>query len=415
MRVRGVVTYVDPQWGRLFIQESDAALAVDITGLPETYSRGDLVDVSGWTGASDVPAVPLVTRATIERRGKTPLSAPPLVSLSALNGTTCDGRSLQTAGLVKELSIWNGYLRLHVTPGQHAVELRVQEFPLLDMSALVGATIQSQGVCVQAPAAEAKVADMRVMVGEFADLGLPEPLHAQLTRATAALPVLTRLDAIRRMSRSEAGRFYPVRVSGDRHLCRSRRGTMLFLQDGATGIFVALHGAQSPGAGGRPARGQRLDGPGNFAPEILRPSFRVLGQATLPAARPVAYERLMTGAEDSQWVSMRGVVRGMTRTETQQLVLELIAGGERLTVMVPRFTDDKLPTSLIDAERQRPGRVRQHLQPETAAHWLPALRADAGAGRRGAPGGADPFCRSGAVHPGALAVRSRFGARRAAP
>ena len=34
---------------------------------------------------------------------------------------------------------------------------------------------------------------------------------------------------------------------------------------------------------------------GNFAPEIIRPTFRVEGHAELPAPRPVVYERLMTG------------------------------------------------------------------------------------------------------------------------
>ena len=174
---------------------------------------------------------------------------------------TCDGRSLQTTGVVKELSIWNGYLRLHVTAGQHSVELRVQEFPLLDMSALVGASIQSKGVCVQAPAAEAKVADLR---RDGARVRRSRPARARctppLTRATAALPVLTRLDAIRRMSRAEAGRYYPVRVAGIATYV-DPAWSMLFLQDGATGIFVALHGAQSARARGRPARGQRLDGP----------------------------------------------------------------------------------------------------------------------------------------------------------
>ena len=75
----------------------------------------------------------------------------------------------------------------------------------------------------------------------------------------------------------------------------------------------------------------------------------MLGRTALPPERPVAYERLMTGAEDSQWVSIRGVVRGMKRTEGQQLILELMAEGSRLTVMIPRFTDAQLPTELIDA------------------------------------------------------------------
>ncbi len=259
VRIQGVVTYVDPQWGRLFVEEHDGALAVDINGLGQSYSRGDLVDVAGWTAASDVPALPLVTRATIERRGTRPLAAPPLVTLSALNGTTCDGRSLQTTGMVKELSIWNGYLRLHVASGQHSVEVRVQEFPLLDMSALVGATIQSVGVCIQAPAAEARVADLRVMVRAFGDLGLTETLHAELDPGDrrAAGPDASGLD-----TPDVAGRGRPVLPGPGgrhRHVCRPRVVDVV----SARRRHRHLRGAaRRPGhaARGRPARGQRLDG-----------------------------------------------------------------------------------------------------------------------------------------------------------
>ncbi len=268
--------------------------------------------------------------------------------LTALTGSTCNGGRLQTTGDVKELSIWNGYLRLHVVSAQHSVEVRVLNYPLLDMTSLVGTSIRVDGVCVQAPVAEAKVADLRVMVSDFSDLGLPEALRASMTRATDSLPVMTRLDEIRRMSRAEAGRYYPVRVTGIATYV-DPAWSMLFLQDGATGIFVALQGAQ-----GTVHAGDRLEvtgrtSPGNFAPEILRPTFRVLGRSALPSARPASYERLMTGAEDSQWVSIRGVVRAMTRTPEHQLLLELVANGARLSVMVPQYLDDHLPTHLIDA------------------------------------------------------------------
>jgi signal transduction histidine kinase/CheY-like chemotaxis protein/HPt (histidine-containing phosphotransfer) domain-containing protein len=349
VRIKATVTLADVQWKRLFVEDDGRALAVDLSGTAESYAPGDVIDVAGWTDRSDVPGLPLVGRPTIQRLGTTRPPEPMSVPLASITAATCDGRRLQTTGVVKELSIWNGYLRLHVTSGQHAIEMRVQDYPLQDMSAVVGTSIQSTGVCVPAPPAEVKVADLRLMVREFADLGLPDALRASLTRATSALPVLTRVDDIRRMPRAEASRYYPVRVAGIATYV-DPAWSMLFLQDGATGIYVSLHGGQ-----GAPRAGDRLEvsgwtGPGNFAPEILRPSFRVLGPATLPPARPVPYQRLMTGAEDSQWVSVPGIVRGMRRTPDQQLLLALIAGGERLTVMIPRFTDESLPTSLIDAE-----------------------------------------------------------------
>ena len=348
VRVRGAVTYVDKEWGRLFIQDQGAALAVDISGNPQDYARGEMVDVAGWTGASDITPVPLVLRPTIGRIITTKLGTPPAVPLAALNAASCDGSRLQTTGVVKEVSIWNGYLRLHVASAQHSVEVRVLNYPLLDMTSAVGTTIQVDGVCVQSPAGEAKVADLRVMVSDFSDLGLPPTLLASLSGATTNLPVVTRVDEIRRMPRAEAGRYYPVRVTGIATYV-DPAWSMLFLEDGATGIFVSLTGSEKAVRAGDLVEVSGWTGPGNFAPEILRPSFRVLGPGVLPPAPAVSSDRLMTGAEDSQWVQVRGVVRAMTRTSEHQLLLQLIADGSRLTVMVPQYGRDTLPAGLLDA------------------------------------------------------------------
>jgi hypothetical protein len=342
VRVRGAVTYVDKEWGRLFIQDQGAALAVDISGSPQDYARGEIVDVAGWTGASDITPVPLVLRPTIGRIITTKLGTPPAVPLAALNAASCDGSRLQTTGEVKEVSIWNGYLRLHVASAQHSVEVRVLNYPLLDMTSAVGTTIQVDGVCVQSPAGEAKVADLRVMVSDFSDLGLPPTLLASLTHATTNLPVVTRLDEIRRMPRAEAGRYYPVRVTGIATYV-DPAWSMLFLEDGATGIFVSLTGSEKAVRAGDRLEVSGWTGPGNFAPEILRPSFRVLGPGALPPAPAVSSERLMTGAEDSQWVQVRGVVRAMTRTNE---------------------------TSSCCSDRRQPGRPPGSAVPKHPAHYM---------------------------------------------
>jgi signal transduction histidine kinase/DNA-binding response OmpR family regulator len=348
VRVRGVVTYADKEWGRLFIQDHNAALAVDISANHQEFARGEMVDVEGWTGVSDITPVPLVLRPTIGRIVSTKLDAPVMVPLAALNAATCNGSRVQTSGTVKELTIWNGYLRFHVVSAQHSVEVRVLNYPLLDMESAVGTSIQVDGVCVHSPAGEAKLADLRMMVSDFSDLGLPAALRTSLSRATTSLPVVTRVDQIRQMPRAEAARYYPVRVTGIATYV-DPAWSMLFVQDDATGIFVALQGSDKTIRAGDRLEITGRTGPGNFAPEILRPSFKVLGPGLLPPAPQVPWDRLMTGAEDSQWVQVHGVVRAMTRTNEHQLLLQLTADGSRLTVMVPQYLKDTLPTDLLDA------------------------------------------------------------------
>ncbi len=49
--------------------------------------------------------------------------------------------------------------------------------------------------------------------------------------------------------------------------------------------------------------------PGQFAPIVIAQDLRKLGTADLPAAQPVTYQQLITGALDAQWVEIKGVVR----------------------------------------------------------------------------------------------------------
>ncbi len=349
VRVRGVVTYADPTWQRLFLEEHGDAVAVVVTPDQGKYGPGDQVEIMGWTVASDVPGVPMIGRARIERRGAGARLSPSARPMSALTASECLGQVVTTGGLLRSVSTWNGYLRLEIADGTHALELRVADYPLIDMSALVGTRVQASGICVPAPPDEPKVADLRLMVSDFAAVAVEERVRPSLAQAAAPARVLTHIDQIRRLPRDEAARHYPVRINGVATYV-DPAWSMLFLQDSATGIFVALHGSNAKPRAGDHVEVTGWTGRGNFAPEILRPTIRVLEHGALPAARPVSYERLETGAEDSQWVALKGTVRAMTRTDQQQLVLHLVTGGKRLPVMVPGFAEAEMPMRLIDAD-----------------------------------------------------------------
>src|SRR4029079_6944386 len=99
---------------------------------------------------------------------------------------------------------------------------------------------------------------------------------------------------VRMMRGDEAARYYPVRVTGIATYV-DPAWSMLFLEDGATGIFVSLTGSENAVRAGARRELSGWTGPGNFAPEILRPSFRVLGPGELPPAPAVAPQPPKTG------------------------------------------------------------------------------------------------------------------------
>lgn len=93
-----------------------------------------------------------------------------------------------------------------------------------------------------------------------------------------------------------------------------------------------------------------VSGPGDFAPVILRPSFRIVGQGRLPERAPrVTLHQLLKGSDDPQWVEVEGVVERVEST-AGNITLKLgLADGEMAatTVAEPGVNDAGLVDALV--------------------------------------------------------------------
>ena len=150
---------------------------------------------------------------------------------------------------------------------------------------------------------------------------------------------------------------------------------MLFVQDSTGGVYVDFPGALHISSGDLvDVRG--WSDPGNFAPEIIRPTIQRLGRAPLPTAAPVSMEQLLTGKEDSQWTEIRGVVRGIHRIDTNQLLVHLAAGHSRFFAVIPG-APNPVPPNLIDAVVRVRGvsgtLFNQRRQLIGVQHYVPSL------------------------------------------
>jgi signal transduction histidine kinase len=119
-----------------------------------------------------------------------------------------------------------------------------------------------------------------------------------------------------------------------------------FLQDATAGVFVDNVDGVRPEPG-TVVEVSGITHPGAYAPIITAPTVRQIGRAPLPAAKPVAIERLMSGAEDSQRIEISGVVRD-ARIEADRLVTDLVSGGYRFRVYAP-VPQGRTPQSLVAA------------------------------------------------------------------
>ena len=265
--------------------------------------------------------------------GAPTLPPPVRLRLADLPDGACDERRIEIAGTIAAADIWSGQLRIELTEGAHRIEIRVQEYPLLKAQALVGARILARGVCTPSPKDEAKVADLRLLVPRFSELTLDAATLAAIERP-GDLPVLTEAGAIRALSAEEAGRHYPVRLRAIVTYA-DPAWSMLFVQDGSGGVYVDSHQVADLRAGDLIELEGSTDA-GNFAPQIVRPTIRVVGRAPLPRGKRADVERLLTGMEDSQWVETTGVVRAVSRNDDNQVLLHLAAGRSRFSVVYLR-------------------------------------------------------------------------------
>jgi diguanylate cyclase (GGDEF)-like protein len=186
-------------------------------------------------------------------------------------------------------------------------------------------------------------------------------LHGQQAgAATDSLPTLTQVEQIRRLTRDEANRGYPVRLqsvvtyytaTGPRLLPLDFYSGVqpdMFIQDSTAGIWVHV-----PPGGPTAIPGQLIEIEGiteepDFGQQITRPRWNVIGQAPMPVAHRPSFDRMAATAEDAQWVEVEGIVRAVEAQSGFHILVVAVSGG-RLRAVVPGI-DQSLPERLPDAE-----------------------------------------------------------------
>jgi len=124
-----------------------------------------------------------------------------------------------------------------------------------------------------------------------------------------------------------------------------------FIQDDTAGIYLQFS-TNTPNPQlvvGQVVEVEGVSSPGEYAPSVVPTQIKVVGEATLPAPRPVTYGRLASGQEDSQFVEIAGIVRSVQFHEpSAHYQIEIATGGGRLSVFA-RALPVKRPEDLLDS------------------------------------------------------------------
>ena len=144
--------------------------------------------------------------------------------------------------------------------------------------------------------------------------------------------VLRSAEEVRRLSPEQAERHLEVKLKGivtfADELLYSR-----FVQDETAGIYFREMTNMPPLHPGQLIEIEGETGPGEYAPVVIPASIRVLGEGSLPQAKLVSLEELVSGREDSQFVEVSGTVRSLRfEGESQNYLIDLVMGSERFAV-----------------------------------------------------------------------------------
>lgn len=195
----------------------------------------------------------------------------------------------------------------------------------------------------------ARRATSSALVFSFSLLLLTPLLFGQQTTSAIDVrsTVLAKAEQIRQLSPQEVEKAYPVHLRGIVTYYDSVAPN-LFVQDSSAGIWVDTSGLPNP-----PKPGQLIDltgvvGPG-FTPIVAKPHWTVLGSRPMPRVKQVSFAELATGADDSQWVEIEGIVRSFVlEAAGNVLVIDVSTAGGIIKVRVPGYTAP-FPMELIDA------------------------------------------------------------------
>lgn len=226
--VQATVTYVDPFFSLLFVQDQTAGAYVDVHSGSPDVEAGDIVHVRGVSGPGDY--APIITRPTITRLGHGPMPKPLTLSLQTLASGNNDATWVEIVGMVHSVSQLNSLhsFKLVVAGNSYAVDLPRSANISTIQDGLLDAQVRVGGVCGAVFNEKRQLVGLKFFVP---DAKYVEIVEAAPAEAKSVRPIITLL------------RFDPVNLSIHR---TTVRGTVtlkdseqsFYVQDASAGIYV---------------------------------------------------------------------------------------------------------------------------------------------------------------------------------
>ena len=224
----------------------------------------------------------------------------------------------------------NGW-QLELTSEVGRLRLQVADASGLSVEGLLNRQVKVTGLCQSAYDAAGQKVGGILLVSDAIAIKILEPNVPAIKNAETAsggLSLLTTASEVQQLSREDAQRAYPVKIRGV-VTCVLPERQAFTIQDTTRGIYVV---DSSESRSVAPKIGEYLviagkTDPSLFAPIVIADQVEDLGAGSMPQPVQPAWDRLMNGSLDAQYVELQGVI---TTIDTNGLTL--FTGDGRLKV-----------------------------------------------------------------------------------
>lgn len=326
VQIEGVITFFDPDWSILFIQDDTGGIYVSSTGTPADLQAGHRVRVEGVSDASDVMNIVKRGEITPLGPGKLTPSKPP--TPQALLTGTFDSQWIRLAGVVRKVTVadrthtvlelsdsqrrWNIFVHGPAASPQKTAEL-------------LDATVQLEGV-------GAVSLDEFKRIKEF-KLFVPNRQHCIITQAPSALNFDSPTQTIASVQQLDPKSLPSHRLHVRGVVTLPEAGPYLIIQDATAGIRVQRSTEISLNPG------DLVDVLGYYAPGTNSPCLEDamlnrLGTAPLPKPVKIQADKLVWKQYDSQLVQLEGTLLEQLASTTEK-VFVIQAGNNVFSAKLP--------------------------------------------------------------------------------
>ncbi len=225
-------------------------------------------------------------------------------------------------------------LELELCSERDSMRVQIADATGLDPATLLNAHVRVTGV-----GRGVFNLDRRIVLGQLSAASGRELefLDTGVGATTLPSPLVT-AQQVQTLHLEDARRNLPVRIRGVVTSIGPPYDFWLSLQDDTRGIFVDTHAITNA----IPACGEFWEivgqsGAGDFAPIVVAKQATRLGNGRLPEPARPAWNELINGSMDVQWVEFRGLV-----TDVQSNTLSLLLAGGKIDVQMERHYESEL-------------------------------------------------------------------------